>query len=84
MAIKVPDGAYNDKLLKIMMSLHQYDMVFFSEVVGGTQQLPEPDPLSGIFLCQTQFSFENRWVAGNPKYGVLPDISGKPKVLGNI
>lgn len=57
MAIKVPDGAYNDKLLKIMMSLHQYDMVFFSEVVGGTQQLPEPDPLSGIFFMPDPIQF---------------------------
>ena len=33
-----------------------------------------PDP--------TRFSFENHWVAGNPKYWVLPDISGKPGVSG--
>ena len=33
-----------------------------------------PDP--------TRFSFENHRVAGNPKYRVLPDISGKPEVLG--
>ena len=30
----------------------------------------------------TQFCFENHQVAGNPKYRVLPDISGKPEVLG--
>ena len=33
-----------------------------------------PDP--------TRFSFENHRVAGNPKYRVLPDISGKPEVSG--
>ena len=30
----------------------------------------------------TRFSFENHRVAGNPKYRVLPDISGKPGVSG--
>merc|ERR1712001_663771 len=33
-----------------------------------------PDP--------TRYSFENHRVAGNPKYRVLPDISGKPEVSG--
>ena len=33
-----------------------------------------PDP--------TRFSFGNHRVAGNPKYRVLLDISGKPEVLG--
>ena len=33
-----------------------------------------PDP--------TRFSFENHQVAGNPKYRVLPGISGKHEVLG--
>ena len=33
-----------------------------------------PDP--------TRFSFGNHRVAGNPKHRVLPDISGKPEVLG--
>ena len=33
-----------------------------------------PDP--------TRLSFENHRVAGNPKYRVLPDISGKPEVSG--
>ena len=84
MAIKVPDGAYNDKLLKIMMSLHQYDMVFFRKWLGVLNSYPSLTHYPVFFLCQTQFSFENRRVAGNPKYGVLPDISGKPKVLGMI
>ena len=30
----------------------------------------------------SQFSFENPHVPGNPKYRVLPDISGQPKVSG--
>ena len=33
-----------------------------------------PDP--------TRFSFDNHRVAGNPKYRVLPDISGKSQVSG--
>ena len=33
-----------------------------------------PDP--------TRFSFGNHRVAGNPKLRVLPDISGKPEILG--
>ena len=37
-----------------------------------------------FFLIPARFSFENRRVAGNQKYRVLPDIfiSGKPKILG--
>ena len=72
-----------------MMSLHQYDMVFFVRKWLGVppcsaQRVHEPDPLLGIFLIPAQFSFENRRVAGNPKYRVLPDISrsGEPKILG--
>ena len=33
-----------------------------------------PDP--------TRFSFRNHRVAGNQEHRVLPDISGKPEVLG--
>ena len=35
-----------------------------------------------FFLYPTQFSFENNQVAGNPKYRVLPDVLGKPKISG--
>ena len=30
----------------------------------------------------TQFSFDNHRVVGDPKYRVLPVMSGKPKVSG--
>ncbi len=48
--------------------------------------LPDPNPTCYPVFCPipnpTRFSFENHRVAGNPKYRVLPDISGKPEVSG--
>ena len=48
--------------------------------------LPDPNPTRyPVFFSipdPTRFSFENHRVAGNPKYRVLPDISGKPEVSG--
>ena len=35
-----------------------------------------------FFRYPTRLSFENHRTAGNPKYRVLPDISGKPGVSG--
>ena len=35
-----------------------------------------------FFRYPTRISFGNHRVAGNPKHWVLPDISGKPEVLG--
>ena len=43
-------------------------------VTYSAQRVSEPDP--------TRFSFENHRVAGNSKYRVLPEISGKPGVSG--
>ena len=48
-----------------------------SYVVYGSYGYPNPThhPVSISSPDQTQFSFENHWVAGNPKYQVLPDVS---------
>ena len=45
---------------------------------------PEPDPPPSIFVDTRPDpnQFENHWVAGNRKYQVIPDISGKPEVSG--
>ena len=54
--------------------------------MGSAQRVPEPVPLPGI-------SFDTRpdpiqfWKlsgSGNPKYRVLPDISGKPEEIPEI
>ena len=51
---------------------------------ASAQRTPKPDLLPSIFFIPDliRFSFENHQVAGNPKYQVLHDISGKPKVWG--
>ena len=48
-----------------------------SYVVYGSYGYPNPTrhPVSISSPDQTQFSFENHRVAGNPKYQVLPDVS---------
>ena len=43
----------------------------------SAQRVPEPDPLPAT----PSFSFENHLIAGNTKYWVISDISGKPEVL---
>ena len=43
---------------------------------------PTRYPVFHLILDPTRFSFENHRVAGNPKYRVLPEISGKPGVSG--
>ena len=57
----------------------KYPILYFN-----TPTRPEPDPLPGIFSIPdpTRLSLENHRVAGNPKYRVLPYISGKPEVSG--
>ena len=45
---------------------------------GNPTRYPVFHPIPDL----TRFSFENHRVAGNPKYRVLPDISGKPEVSG--
>ena len=46
--------------------------------VCSAQRVPKPDPLPD----PTQFSFENHRIAGNPKYRVLPEISGNTRSFG--
>ena len=43
---------------------------------------PTRYPVFHLLPDPTRFSFENHRVAGNPKYRVLPEISGKPGVSG--
>ena len=51
---------------------------------AGPSGYPNPTryPVFHSIPDPTRFSFENHRVAGNPKYRVLPDISGKPEVSG--
>ena len=51
---------------------------------SGPSGYPNPTryPVFHSIPDPTRFSFENHRVAGNPKYRVLPDISGKPEVSG--
>ena len=64
----------------------------FSGVVSVHSMVPEPVssgypnptryPVFHLIPDPTRFIFENHRVAGNPKYRVLPEISGKPGVSG--
>ena len=49
-------------------------MVLGRVILISAKRVPELDPLPSIFA-----SFENNRVAGNPKFWVLPDISGIPR-----
>ena len=66
------------------------DLALFIKIRQSTAAGPSgyPNPTRyPVFLLipdPTRFSFENHRVAGNPKYRVLPDISGKPEVSPNI
>ena len=51
----------------------------FLFMIISAQRVPEPSIFS---VTDPIFSFENHQVAGNTKYQVIPDISGKPEVLG--
>ena len=60
-----------------------------SILVHSAQRVPEPDPLPGIFFDTRPDSVlkiigqrVTRNIGYYPKYLVLPDISGKPEVLG--
>ena len=61
---------------------------FLCKICFRTHTVPSVYPNSTrypIFLSipdPTRISFGNHRVAGNPKHRVLPDISGKPEVLG--
>ena len=53
---------------------------------NSVQRVPEPDPLPDIFLNTRPdpIQFWKLSGSGNPKYRVLPDISGKPEELPEI
>ena len=57
----------------------------FLQVIGS-QCLVYPNPTCyPVFFSRpdpTPFSFENHWVAGNPEYQMLPDISGITRYFG--
>ena len=88
MAIKVPDGVYNDKLLKIMMSLHQYVMVFFFGSGWGYSTVTRTWPATRYFFDTrpnsvlkivgyrvTQNMGYYPILLVNPRFWVLYDIS---------
>ena len=52
------------------------------EAVSSGYPNPTRYPVFHLLPDPTRFSFENHRVAGNPKYRVLPEISGKPGVSG--
>ena len=57
----------------ISWSLHIWRLVAPRQCPTGTRTRPATQY---FFRYPTRISFGNRWVAGNPKYRVLPDISG--------
>ena len=57
------------------------EVCMFSSVSSGYPN-PTRYPVFHLLPDPTRFSFENHRVAGNPKYRVLPEISGKPGVSG--
>jgi len=52
------------------------------QAVSSGYPNPTRYPVFHLIPDPTRFIFENHRVAGNPKYRVLPEISGKPGVSG--
>ena len=57
-----------------------------SGLMDSAQWVPEPDLLLGIFFDTRPDPIQFwKWSGlGNPKYRVLPDISGKPEEIPEI
>ena len=77
---------FRDLRVAVWAELMQRGSVWNLNPLRPTTQCPagtRTRPDTRYFICYpTRFSFENHRVAGNPKYRVLPEISGKPGVSG--
>ena len=78
-------GTYKNKNWTIYQWLHLVESGLWWLLLWAVPNgYPNPTRYPVFFSIPdpTRLSFENHRVAGNPKYRVLPDISGKPEVLG--
>ena len=70
---------FNWPLRTIMCNFNPKIWIF---TVSSGYPNPTRYPVFHLLPDPTRFSFENHRVAGNSKYRVLPEISGKPGVSG--
>ena len=72
----------NDSTLSMVTILPRSSGLSGQRPVSSGYPNPTRYPVFHLLPDPTRFSFENHRVAGNPKYRVLPEISGKPGVSG--
>ena len=77
---ELPENTRNTRNYPRVKKIPENTRSYFSTL------LPDPNPTRYPVFSSipdpTRFNFENHRVAGNPKYRVLPDISGKPGFSG--